>query len=629
VRTVSSAPTFSNSTFELANYYGARLDGVSEPVIQDCAFSENTRTPIAMTLLSDPVTSGNSFTDNGYTAIGIIGETLAQDVTWVRRNVGQIENIPYVLLSDLTVGTGAILTLEPGLVIKFLSSSVDLHVQRGLIAEGGADPESLIVFTSVADDFYGGDTNGDSTDTDGFNIRWGYIDVQSTAMSSNVRFDNCVFSYSYNSASYGAVVVKGSVSPSFENCIFGHNTVGINYQQASGDSTVGKVDSCDFFDNSSYAIKNTGMAHTVWAKNCWWGHNSGPDDPSDDTGSGGLYNPTGLGDPVTDMVDYSPWGTQGVENYLLGDVSLNGEIHAYDASLILRWLVADTTLTAQQQTVGDVTCAAGLSALDASYILQFMAGQIPFFPCEYESIPTFRMLAIDGWPGTSPGDYKISLDDFTLEPGRITLPVNLSGSGEVYAAHFDIESSSEHVRIAGIEKTQAAARASFYSKVGDDGVARIALASVEPLPAAALVMIEMVIDEEIGEDEQVIISFNLAQVNEQDLTSTVIPARGMNPERFPISFALEQNAPNPFDSGTTIRFAIPGTVGGPVSTKIQIFSATGRTVRVLVDEPYPAGIHEAHWDGTDERGAPVGSGVYFYRLETGTFSAERKMIHLR
>jgi len=142
-------------------------------------------------------------------------------------------------------------------------------------------------------------------------------------------------------------------------------------------------------------------------------------------------------------------------------------------------------------------------------------------------------------------------------------------------------------------------------------------------------MIEMVIDEEIGEDEQVIISFNLAQVNEQDLTSTVIPARGMNPERFPISFALEQNAPNPFDSGTTIRFAIPGTVGGPVSTKIQIFSATGRTVRVLVDEPYPAGIHEAHWDGTDERGAPVGSGVYFYRLETGTFSAERKMIHLR
>lgn len=629
MRTVSAAPTFSNCTFEYGYWYGLRLDGVSKPVVTDCDFIGNGRTPIAMTLLSDPVTTGNEFIGNGYTAIGIIGQTLAQDVTWTRRNIGQLENIPYVLLTGLTVGTGATLTLEPGLVIKPLSN-IGISVQRGFIAEGKADPESLIVFTSTTDDFYGGDTNGDSTDTDGYDSRWGYINVQSTALSSSVRFKNCVFSYSYNYASYGAVIVQGSVSPTFEHCIFAHNSVGINYQQASGDSLIGKVDSCDFFDNFSYAIRNTGMAHTVWAKNCWWGHDSGPYDPSDDTGSGGLYNPGGQGDPVTDKVDYMPWRTQGVQNYLLGDVSLNGQIHAWDASLILRWLVADTTLTTQQQVIGDVNCSGLLSALDASYILQYVADLISFFPCTGESIVTFAALPLDHWPGMEPGDFTVGLDDFVLEPGtQVTLPVRLSGTGEVYAACFEIESNSENVRIIGIEKTEAAGRAVTLSKVGNDGVARLALAATEELPVSALATVRLAIGETISPDEEVIIFFRRAVINEQDLTPEADPAHGLALGQLPQAFALEQNTPNPFSAGTTIRFAIPATAGSAIPTKLNIYDAAGRLVRTLIDEPRPAGTHEISWDGRDDRGTTVGSGVYFCRFEAGAFSAQRKMVFLR
>ncbi|MCK4546197.1 MAG: right-handed parallel beta-helix repeat-containing protein [Candidatus Eisenbacteria sp.] len=625
----SASPTLSNSTIEHGYYYGLRLAGVSEPIVENCDFVDNGRTPIAMTLLSNPVTTGNEFIGNGYTALGIIGETLAQDVTWITRNVGQIENIPYVLLSNMTVGTGAILTLQPGLVIKFYSG-IGLYVKRGLIAEGKADPESLIVFTSTTDDFYGGDTNGDSTDTNGFSSRWGWMDIQSTALSPSVRFRNCVFSYSYNYSSYGAVIVKGSVSPSFDNCIFAHNTVGINYQQASGDPAIGEVDSCDFFDNSSYAIRNTGMAHTVSAEYCWWGDNSGPYDPSDDTGTGGLYNPTGLGDPVTDMVDYMPWAAEGLENYLLGDVSLNGAIHAWDASLVLRWLVADTTLTAQQQVIGDVTCAAGLSALDASYILQYVAGLIPYFPCMAGSIATKDMIAFDDWPGMTPGDFDISLDSFDLEPGtEVTVPIRLTGSGDVYSAQFTVRSNSEAVRILGIAQTPEVDGSAFYSTLGEDGVARIALASTTEIPVAPLATLTLAISEDIPEDARVTVAFDRAWVNEQDLTSRARPARGLVPGRLPAAFALEQNIPNPFNPSTTIQFAIPKTVHGPVPASLKVFDAKGRLIRVLLDEPRPAGVHSVFWDGRNEHGAMVASGVYFYRLTAGAFSGQRKMVLLK
>jgi hypothetical protein len=62
------------------------------------------------------------------------------------------------------------------------------------------------------------------------------------------------------------------------------------------------------FSGNTYGIENT-MGGTLDAVGNWWGHGSGPLDASDDTGSGGLYNPSGLGDAVTDGIDYDPWIT--------------------------------------------------------------------------------------------------------------------------------------------------------------------------------------------------------------------------------------------------------------------------------------------------------------------------------
>jgi len=90
-------------------------------------------------------------------------------------------------------------------------------------------------------------------------------------------------------------------------------------------------------------------------------------------------------------------------------------------------------------------------------------------------------------------------------------------------------------------------------------------------------------------------------------------------------FALAQNAPNPFNPQTAIRFSLAAE--GEV--RLAIYDVAGRSVRTLVAGKRPAGPSEAMWDGKDDRGAPVASGLYFCHLVTAEQTAVRKMVMLK
>jgi hypothetical protein len=637
VRVQTSGPTITDNSFELTSDDAIRLEGTADPVITGNAISGSTRTPLAMSLLANPTLSGNILSGNYYEAIGVLGETLAQDVTWTRRDFGGDVNREFVLLSTLTVGTGSNLTLQKGLVIKPLSG-VDLNVRRGLFAVGGAEPESLIVFTSPRDDFYGGDTNGDSTATDGYSLRWGTIQIEPTALNANVQFQNCVFAYATTSTSEGAITVQGTLSPDIDGCIFSHLTNGINYTQASGDSTKGKVTDCDFFDHSAFAVKNTGLAHTVSARNCWWGDNTGPTHAS---------NPGGLGEPITDMVAYAPFQGMGLGNYHLGDVSLNGEVRAYDASLVLQHLVAPF-LTGQQQVIGDVTCASGLTAFDASQILQWVAQLIVTFPCLEIANPGLENGVLDDGDrlagraagGGAPAvglEYVVSLADVPLESGaRIRVPLVAEGIGEFTAAQFTLRPDAGVLRIVEIEAGDAVGEAQFRAAIDDEGVARIAAAGLVPMAAGALAVLTVEVVPAPDASGELAIEFLDAMLNEQDVLGSAQGSRGLPGDGtsvaggLPTRFSLTQNRPNPVHAGagTSIRFAIPQSVDAAV-TDLSIFGVDGRRVRTLVSGVKVAGEHEVTWDGRDDRGQRVASGVYFYRLSAGSFVAQKKLVLLK
>jgi hypothetical protein len=97
----------------------------------------------------------------------------------------------------------------------------------------------------------------------------------------------------------------------------------------------------------------------------------------------------------------------------------------------------------------------------------------------------------------------------------------------------------------------------------------------------------------------------------------------------PKEYALRQNYPNPFNPETLIRYQIPDHTGKPVQVRLHIYNTLGQSVRTLVESKPDAGFYEVIWDGTDNLGQLLPSGVYFYRLMAGDFQQTRKMTLLR
>jgi subtilisin family serine protease len=92
----------------------------------------------------------------------------------------------------------------------------------------------------------------------------------------------------------------------------------------------------------------------------------------------------------------------------------------------------------------------------------------------------------------------------------------------------------------------------------------------------------------------------------------------------PATIELQQNFPNPFNSNTTISYAL--SVYSDV--QLTIFNLQGQKIRTLVNEKSSPGIYQVNWDGKDEHSQSVASGVYFYRLTAANYSQTKKMILL-
>ncbi len=94
----------------------------------------------------------------------------------------------------------------------------------------------------------------------------------------------------------------------------------------------------------------------------------------------------------------------------------------------------------------------------------------------------------------------------------------------------------------------------------------------------------------------------------------------------PTSFSLDQNYPNPFNASTMIPYAVPQTA----DISIAIYNIYGRTIQSIDLGETSPGWHQAYWNGSDARGIPVGTGIYFYRLLVDGRSMDlRKMVYLK
>jgi len=110
------------------------------------------------------------------------------------------------------------------------------------------------------------------------------------------------------------------------------------------------------------------------------------------------------------------------------------------------------------------------------------------------------------------------------------------------------------------------------------------------------------------------------------LTDTPLPTSVESPE-VPIArtFSLSQNYPNPFNPGTTLNYQLPHTS----DVTIVVYDLLGKEIRTLVDEKKQAGSYRVKWDGTNNTGHQVSSGIYFCKMITPDFTKIQKMMLLK
>jgi len=127
-----------------------------------------------------------------------------------------------------------------------------------------------------------------------------------------------------------------------------------------------------------------------------------------------------------------------------------------------------------------------------------------------------------------------------------------------------------------------------------------------------------------GSEEQVLFAGTTSGVWKRPVAGMIPTTTSMEGStgQLPTTHILEQNYPNPFNPETRIKFSL-ATMH---ATHLDIFNILGQHVRLLVSEQLPAGQHELVWDGRDNNGRHVASGVYLYRIMAGSFLSVKRMM---
>jgi hypothetical protein len=154
-----------------------------------------------------------------------------------------------------------------------------------------------------------------------------------------------------------------------------------------------------------------------------------------------------------------------------------------------------------------------------------------------------------------------------------------------------------------------------YDRDGDQ--VRVLLYSLdgETLPSGSSSLIRLT-----GLQDVAVSSVSMASADGQDMATTLAKDASL-----PSSFTLHQNYPNPFNPETRIDFELPSNS----RVALTIYNVLGKQVSILINDNLPAGVHSVVWDGKDDRGNSVASGVYLYRIETDFGQSTRKMMLLK
>ena len=302
------------------------------------------------------------------------------------------------------------------------------------------------------------------------------------------------------------------------------------------------------------------------------------------------------------------------ESVVYGDVTMNGTVSSFDASLILRHAVGLDTLSYLQEFFGDVSQNNELSSLDASYILQYVVGLIDELPYTPDNV-------------LADGDFI--MEDMNASTGEtIHIPIRIINDSNIHSFSGILRYNSEILSLDTITTGNYFSNSILISNKNDEGEAYVALSGFDPNNGSdELANVIFTVLNEF--DNHTTVTLTELQLNDNEpiesASSMTINSALIIDQQLPTIYALYQNYPNPFNPSTEIRYIL----NKEELTTIVIYDVIGNKIKLLVNERKSIGHHAVEWDATNTAGEAVSGGMYFYTIESGSFKQTKKMIHLK
>lgn len=212
----NAAASLNDVTISFSQYYGLYLRGASEPAIDQVSISTSGYDPIAMSYFANPTFTNITFDANGSNGIYLIDANLNANATLNKRDIAGINNIAYVM-GNLTIGNGATLTIMPGVVVK-KSNNTEITVNEGAINAAGTLAEPII-FTALADDSRGGDTNIDGNETVPAPGNWDGIELRESTIQTVLQYVEIRYAGNAGSVQYQASLISTDNDLLMENSL--------------------------------------------------------------------------------------------------------------------------------------------------------------------------------------------------------------------------------------------------------------------------------------------------------------------------------------------------------------------------------------------------------------------------
>jgi len=313
------------------------------------------------------------------------------------------------------------------------------------------------------------------------------------------------------------------------------------------------------------------------------------------------------------IVETQPGGVQ-IFPFIYGDVDLNNQVQAFDASLILKHLVSLVKLDTFQLSNANVSQTAGVSALDATLILQYGVGLINFLPYD-------TSLGLPLASGDIGMDNKSAQNGFQLE-----VPLYLSNNHGILSFEGKILYDPDYLNITDIVWSEIFNDFDIETNKQDGEIIFAGAGTNSSEETGVIANLYFTVQENTNVESTSIVLKELRWnegKKQEDVANSVISIVTGIKDKSNISiteYELCQNYPNPFNPSTKIKYAIPTSD----DVQIKVYSTNGQVVWSYLKSHVNAGFHEVQFNAQN-----LSSGIYFYSIQAGNFNDVKKMILIK